>query len=483
VITGLIGYAAGLALAAWIQTLLPTVLPADFPRVESIRIDPMVVAFAVGISVIASLLFGCLPALQARRLNLVSSIAEDGSAPAGGGRSKTARARAWIMAAQVAIAALLLVGASLLIRSFNALIDVDRGFDVRHVLTARLPMPSALFTDQRRAQIVEGVLTRLQGVPGIVHAASTTVLPLTGADAMLGFELPPPPDSGQRPISVRAGLRTVSTDYFKALGVRVIEGRGFDAADTRASLPVVVINREFARQYLNNSALGRVLPAAFERDRPGWQVVGVVDNILPRNISESVQPEIFVPSSQLTSGVTSVDPSIVVRTARDPVALATVLRDVVRQQDPHVAVDSVMTMEARLMQNLARPRLFAVVLGGFAFFALVIAAVGLFGVLSYSVAQRSREIGVRAALGAQRRDLIGLVLRQGAAVTAAGLAAGLAGAFVLSRSLSRLLYGVSPADPVTFLAVPAILFVVAAIACFIPARRAASVDPLLVLRR
>ena len=483
IITGLIGCAAGLLLAAWIQTLLPTVLPADFPRVESIRIDPLVVAFAVGISVIASLLFGCLPALQARRLNLVASIAEDGSAPVGGGRSRTARARAWIMATQVAIAAVLLVGASLLIRSFNALIAVDRGFDVQNVLTARLPMPSALFTNQRRAQIVDGVLTRLQNVPGIVHAASTTVLPLSGTDAMLGFELPPPPNSGQQPISVRAGLRTVSTDYFKALGVRVIEGRGFDPTDTRASLPVVVINREFARQYLNNAALGRVLPAGFEPDRPEWHVVGVVENILPRNVNDAVQPEVFVPSSQLTSGVSGADPTIVIRTSREPVALASVLRDVVRQQDSNVAVDSVMTMEARLMQNLARPRLFAVVLGGFACFALAIAAVGLFGVLSYSVAQRSREIGVRAALGAQRGDIVVLVLRQCAAVTATGLVVGMAGAFVLSRSLSRLLYGVSPADPFSFLAVPVVLFAVAAIACFVPARRAASVDPLRVLRR
>ena len=483
VVTGLIGCAGGLLLAAWLQALLPSVLPADFPRLDTITIDPFVVAFAVGISIIASLLFGCLPALQARRLNLVTSIAEDGSAPVGGGRSRTARARALIMAGQVAIATVLLVGASLLIRSFNALIAVDRGFDVHNVLTARLPMPSALFTGQRRAQVLDSVLTRLRSVPGIVHSGSTTVLPLTGTDAMLGFELPPPPNSGQQSVSIRAGLRTVSTDYFRALGVRVIEGRGFEATDTRASLPVVVINREFARQYLNNKGLGRVLPAALEEDRPEWHVVGVVENILPRNLTDSVQPEVFVASSQLTTGVSGVDPTIVVRTVRDPVAMVSVLREIVREQDPNVALDSVMTMEARLLQNLARPRLFAIVLAGFAFFALAIAAVGLFGVLSYSVAQRAREIGVRSALGAQRRDIVGLVLRQGVVVTVGGLAVGMAAAFVLAQSLSRLLYGVSAADPVSFIMVPAILFVVASVACIVPARRAASVDPIQVLRR
>jgi putative ABC transport system permease protein len=247
------------------------------------------------------------------------------------------------------------------------------------------------------------------------------------------------------------------------------------------SLPVV-INREFARQYLNDKALGRVLPAAFEPGRPQWHVVGVIENILPRNLDERVQPEMFVSSSQLPSGMSGVDPTIVVRTMREPVALASVLREIVREQDSSIALDSVMTMEARLLQNLARPRLFAVVLAGFAFFALAIAAVGLFGVLSYSVAQRSREIGVRAALGAQRRDIVALVLKQGAVVTVGGLIAGMAGSFVLAQSLSRLLYGISPADPVSFLTVPAILFAVASLACVVPARRAASVDPLQVLR-
>jgi putative ABC transport system permease protein len=483
VITGLVGCAGGLLLAFWLHRFLPVVLPADFPRVKDIAIDPQVILFAVGISVIASLLFGCLPALQARRMNLVASIAEDGTAPVGSGRSRTSRARASIMAGQVAIAVVLLVGASLLIRSFNALVSVDRGFDVQNILTARVPMPSAAYNAQRRAQVIEGILNRMREVPGVSYAAWTSVLPLTSTDAMLGFELPPPPDSGRQPVSVRAGLRIVSADYFRALNVRVIEGRGFDAGDTRASQPAVVVNREFARQYLDGRPLGRLLPAGLENDRPEWRVVGVVENILPRNLDDKIQPELFVPSSQLTSGISSAAPALVIRTVAEPAAVASILRGIVREQDRSVALESVMTMEARLLQNLARPRLFAVVLAFFAFFALTIAGVGLFGVLSYSVAQRSREIGVRAALGAQRSDLVGLVVKQGAVVTAGGLLLGLGGAWLLARSVSRLLYGVSPADPFSFIAVPSILAVVAIGACVVPAKRAASVDPLDVLRR
>ena len=480
---GLTGGALGVAGAFWLHRALPSLLPADFPRVSEVALDLRVLTFALAISVVSSIAFGLLPALGARRTNLVESLSEDGLAPVGAfSRTKTARARSLIMAGQVAVASVLLVGASLLIRTFVSLMNVDRGYDVTNVLTAQLPMPDATFTPERRAQILDRLLERAAASPGVVSAALTTVLPLTPMDALMAFTMPPSPVTGQR-AQVQTGMRTVSPSYFAALGMRVVEGRPFTDADTVSSLPVVVVNRAFANRYLDGRAVGRELPLGLDEgggDRR-WQVVGVVEDVRMRNMTDPPQPEMFV-SSRQRRGMRTSNPTIVIRTSGDPHRFVAELRHLVAEQDATLVPDSVFTMDERLLQNLARPRLYAIMLGGFAAFALAIAGVGLFGVLSYGVAQRSREIAVRSALGARPAQIVRMVVRQGLAIAIGGIAVGMIAAVVLSESLGTFLYGVTSHDALTFVSVPLVLLAVTAIACFVPARRAARLEPLRVLR-
>jgi putative ABC transport system permease protein len=483
VLIGAVGGLLGLAVAIALQQTLPTLLPPDFPRVADIGLDWRVFAFAFTVSLGASLAFGLLPALQARRVDLVTALAQGGAPTAGTyGRTQTARIRTVIMAGQVAIACILIVGASLLVRSFRAMVAFDRGFDTANILTARVPLPDESFTAQRRAELVDRILQRLRSMPDVVSAAMTTVLPFGSADALMGFRLPPPRGSGDEPRQVQTAVRTVTSDYFKVVGMRINEGRGFAPTDSAAAPSILVVNREFARRYLDNKAPGTKLPLPLHDGRNEWEIVGVVDDARTRSVLEGAQPELFVCLCQLPSGLVGADPLIAVRTRADAARFAPSLRQVIREIDSSIALDAMLTMDQRLMGNLARPRLYAVVLAGFATFALLIAGVGLFGVLSYSVAQRAREIGVRSVLGARPTDIIGLVVREGLVITAAGLTVGMIVSALLARSMSAFLFGIVPHDTATFVAVPVVLLAVAALACAMPARRASRLDPLQVLK-
>jgi predicted permease len=490
---GLLGGAAGLFLSWLIEGVLPSVLPADFPRVTAIALDSTVVLFALLASIVASLVFGILPALRARRLNLVESLAEDATAPVGAGsRTSVARARALIMAGQIAIACVLLVGASLLGRSFYALLTADRGYDPSGILTARVSLPGALFTPERRYAILDQVLGRVGAMPTVLDAAFTSELPLTSGGSTSAFRIKSrgvdPVDGlrAGRPVSVQASPRIVSPHTFAALGMRVIEGRSFTEADTDASQPVVVVNRAFARQYLGGAALGRLLPMGAgyrsDSDTVDAAIVGVVEDVRYPSSARATQPEIFYSYRQLKGQLIVPVVTMLVRTSGDPTALAATLRTAVREADANLVPDAIVTMEARLLTTLARPRLYAILLAGFATFALVIAAVGLFGVLSYTIALRSRELAVRTALGARQTDIVRLVLRQALGVTVAGLVAGMLASVMLTKTIATQLYGVTPYDGLTFVIVPIVLTVVAMIACIAPARRAARLDPLGALR-
>ena len=481
---GLAGGLAGILLAYWLHDLLPSVLPVNFPRSEAVSIDAPVLAFALGAALVAGVVFGVLPALMARRLNLVATLVEDSLAPVGGGqRSGIGRARALIMAGQVAMTAVLLVGASLLSRSFVAMLTVDRGYEPRNLLTATLPLPAQSFTGPQRAALLDVVVERLAHLPGVRAAAVSNVLPLINADMVAGFQMRSP-RMRAGVIDVHAALRLVSPGYFDALGMHMVEGRALAESDTRTSLPAIVVNREFVRRYLEGSALGARIPVGAEDGQAGAgsEVVGVVENVKQRDATDAPQPEIFQSYRQLSAGVETDTPYIVLRSTVDPASLVPALRNLVREQQPTLAFDDVMTMEERLSTSLAEPRLYAVVLSAFAGFALLISGMGLFGVLSYNVAQRSREIGVRAALGARPLAIVFLVLRQGMGPTSVGLIVGLGAAFGLARYAGTLLFGVRARDPFSFIAVPALLLVVALVACYVPARRAARVDPLKVLR-
>jgi len=481
---GVAGGVAGLLLAGALIRFLPSILPAGFPRLDLIAVDLRVGAFALLLSLGTGVVFGLLPIWQAHRLDLAASLAEGGPAPAGGrGRTRLARARGLIMAGQVAIACVLLVGAALLGRSFVALLQADRGFDAANVLTAGLSMPTDSFTPVRRAQLLSALLERLRGPAQIRHAAVSNTLPLTPGEALMAFRIPAR-DGASAAIEAQAMVRTVSPGYFEALGVPVLEGRGFTDADTASSQPVIVVNRTFADRYLDSAPIGRDLPvnASGGNNAPPSVVVGLVGDVRHRGAMDPPQPELYFCYLQSSQGYGSSEAYLTMRTAGDPASLGPTLRALVREQDDTLAIESVMTMSDRVWSSLQEPRLYALLLGGFAFFALAIAAVGLFGILSYSVSQRTREIGVRTALGATPAAIVRLVVLQGLAVTAAGGAAGLLASFWLARTIGAFLYGVSSHDAVSFVAVPLVLLLMALSACAVPARRAAQVDPQRALR-
>jgi putative ABC transport system permease protein len=487
IVVGLGGGLLGVIGARLLIGLLPVILPADFPRVSDITIDwPVAVAASVA-TLAAIAVCGLAPALQGRRLDLVQSLADDSLAPVGGGvRSPAARVRAVIMAAQIAVACILLIGAGLLGRSLQSLVNVDRGYDPKHLLTARLPLPSGV-TYGKSGALLQEISDRLRALPGVTQTSFGNALPLVSAGGLIGLNvrLPRDPSIVAR---VQTLHRTVDPEYFAAMGLRLRAGRLLADSDTATSQPVLVVNKSFADQYLGTDPIGRRLPLSLYRQAE-WEVVGVVDDMKQGGLqtggfvatADAGQPEMF--SSYRQFGEMRLDSAFfVARTAGDPSGLAPAVRAIVREQTPALVLDSVMTMEDRLMSSLSRPRAYALVLAGVALFALVIAAVGLFGVLSYSVAQRSREIGVRTALGAQASDILSLVLRSGMVITAGGLAAGLVASALLAGFLSKILYGVSPFDAVTFTAVPVSLVCVALLACAAPARRATRIDPIRALR-
>ena len=471
---GLLGGAAGLALAALMHASVPTLLPADFPRIDDLAFDRRIQLFAIAVSVVAGLGCGLLPALHAGRRDVAHALVEDSLATVGGGlRTGTARARAGIMTAQVAIACVLLVGALLLIRSLNAMIHANVGYDGTNVLSAQLILADRLFSDERRLQVVQDIVNRLAAT-GVTRAAAATALPFTGAEMLTSF---PVKTRDGAMLQVQAGSRHVTPGYFAALGQRLVEGRDFTPPDGTAGQKVAIVNREFSRKYLEGRALGWTLPGA---DNAGVAIVGVVEDTVRSSISDPAQPDVYFPMGQ--QPLYASDIHLVIRTADEPTAIVPALRSVVRQAAPAAPLESIMTMEDRVSASLAKPRLYAVLLGTFAGFALAIAGVGLFGVLSYGVAQRGREIGVRSALGAQRRDIVALVVRQSMAIAGAGVAIGLLASLWLTTALQRFLYGVAPHDGVSFAAVAAVLLIVAALASVVPARRAARVDPVKVLR-
>ena len=481
---GTIGGAAGLMLAWLAHGSLPAVLPGDFPQRTALAIDTVVVLFAAAMTAGTAVLFGLAPAVSLRGMNVAAALADDGSNTFGAA-VRTARGRAAIMTAQVAIACVLLVGASLLGRSFIALVQFDRGFDPSHALTAMVPLPNTLYTPERRFEIVDRLLARLSTHPAIAHVGFTSELPLTrgGSTAVTRMR---PRSGGGEIIDAQFSPRIVSPGYFGAVGMRVVEGRVFAETDTDTAPTVVVVNRAFARQYLSGGALGFELPVvgynAPDGQSPTSTVIGVVDDVrylAPRAVS---QPEIFYSLRQLRGQVRAPVAHVMVRTAGDPAALAPEIRTALREVDANLVPEGVATLHDRVLTSLARPRLYAIVLTGFAMVALAIAAVGLYGVLSYNVAQRSRELALRTALGAARGDIARLIVRQAALVLVIGLAAGLVASWLLSRLIAAQLHGVGSSDPLTFVVVPLLLLAVAAVACIAPARRAVRLDPLKVFR-
>ena len=475
VVLSLVGAVLGTVLAAWAQAALVRLAPVGLPRVPT-GIDLTVLGFTTAIAVLAGLLFGTAPALQAARENAASDLKDAGSRGSAGRR--TGRVRDVLAGAQVAIALVLLVGATLLLRSFAALSTVDTGIDTRNLLTFDLVLTGQRAEYQaRQVSFYDEVLRDIAQLPGVVATGAAVTLPIGGDDfaAPVEIEGRPAAAPGQEP---RVGYQVVTPGYFAAMGIPFSDGRDFRASDVRTSQAVVLVNETFARQHWpGTSAIGRRVRIAAPDD-PWRTVVGVVSDIRHLGPATPPRPEIYQPHTQRSFPFMA----FVVRTSGDPARAVPAIRAAVARLDPAQPVSGVATMEEHIGRALSRPRIIATLVGAFGALALVLAVVGTYGVTAYGVAQRSREIAIRSALGADRRSIVRAVLRHVLLVAGGGAAAGLLLAFATVRALAGLLYEVSPLDLATFGAVPVLLLVTALAAGALPARKAANVSPLGALR-
>jgi predicted permease len=467
------GLAAGLVLATFIVDALPVLAPADFPRLEAVALDRRVVAVSILATVIVTAIAGLLPAWRGSRAALALTMKDDDGRSAG---LSSARLRSGLLIAEAALALVLAVGASLLLRSVDRLARVDGGYEPMNVLVANVRLTGAGDEPAAKAAFVDAVVARLRRVPGVVHAGAGNMVPFGGATYLSAFSLPGAGPAGER-VLARAASNVVTAGFGDALGLKLVEGRLFTASDPTSGGPLIV-SETFARTYLRDGrpVVGRPFPIRLrEGKQPAGTIVGVVRDIRPEGPRSEPRAEIY----QLAGSDVGIrrDITLAVRTAGDPLAAARPLRDIVRDADPGAAVTQVGTLADSLSASIAAPRFFATVLGAFATLALTLAAIGLYGVLSYSVTLRRRELGIRAALGASRRDLLALVVRQGLIATAAGLAVGLGLAVVAARLMRSLLFGIEPIDLPSFAASSALLLAVALAACLVPARRAAASDP------
>jgi len=478
-LVGFAGGAGGLALAAGLHAAAPALLPADFPRAADIVLDGRMVALTAALALGASLVMAVVPVLQARQVDLASALTEGGLAPLGGHlRTPVVRLRSAVMAGQVAVTLVLLVGALLLGRSFISLVQVDRGYDPSHLLTARLTLD-----ERSRPAIAEAIVARLRTLPGVRAAAFGGAAPFMPGGAMLGLTLDASASGADQPEPrrVSADFQVVSPGFVEALGMRVLEGRTFSETDSATSEAVLMVNAAFAREYLAGDAIGRSLPLEALGLSDG-RIIGIVADVAASDVSAATTPLILASSRQVAGSFGVADVKIVVRTDDDPEALVPMLRSMARDLAPTAPLDQVMTMEDRLASSLARPRLYALLLGGFSGFALLIAAVGLFAVLSHAVNERRREMGVRLALGATPAGLLRLVLRDGLRLTAAGALGGTVAAWLMARSVESLLFGVAARDVTSYALGLVIVTAGAVLACAGPALRASRVDPIRVLR-
>lgn len=473
--------ALGLAIAAALCQALPSLLPADLPRIDALTVDARGAAVALALTVLVSVIAGLAPSALSKPALLAGALTEESGAPIGAAfRTRVGRLRAAIIVGQVAIACVLLAGGALLARSFNAMVQADRGYDPSGLLTAKLTFPDNHGSDGiEQVRVLETLDERLRSMPGVVRVAFGNGLPLVSQGFAFGQVIPAPHDPTQK-VQVSATWRLVSSEYFEALGMRLRAGAPLAHDLPIAGVAPIVVNQSFAREYLGPVPVGQRLRLGLS-SRPEWEVVGVVDDVQQGSVGEPTRPEFFLSYRDLPDRI-PFDPMLLIRFTDDRIVDADTLRAMVRELNPAVVVDSIVTMEDRVMTSLAKPRAYAVVLGGLAALALAIAAVGLFGVLSYTIAQRTREIGVRIALGAQRRDIARLVFRQVAITVGLGVAIGVMVTAVGAGSLSTFLYGIVPHDPMSFAGAILGIVVVTALACAVPLRRALTVDPIRALR-
>jgi putative ABC transport system permease protein len=471
-----LGGVVGVVLAYWGVRSLVASLPANVPRADEIRVDGVVLAFTAGLAVLTGLVFGIVPAWKTASGNVQDSLRQEGRGTAGPAHH---RVRNTLVVAEIALALILLVGAGLLVRSFVRVLAADAGFQARGVLTASLPVPSSRFPDNaKRVAFVQRLMEGLRSVPGVKDASAA--LPLLGGwQSSFMLEGRPEPPPGHSP---SADITRVTPEYFRSMGLRVVEGRVFTDQDGAQSTPVAVVDETFARtHYAGESVLGKRLRFGGHAtpDTEWLEIVGVVGHVKNYGVDQPSRVEVYLPYYQdtVTGGLI-----LIVRTEKDAASLAPSLRAAVRAADPDLPLYAVRTLEELVSDRTAQRRLSVMLIGVFAAVALLLAAVGIYGVMSYAVAQRTQEIGIRMALGAEREHILRMVLRHGTLMALSGIGLGLLAAFALARLITTLLFQVSATDPPTFSVVPLVLIVVALVACYVPARRATRVDPLVALR-
>jgi len=479
---------AGGMLGLWLARVAVHALirayPTSVPRMSEIGIDLSVLLFSLGVSVATAVLFGLAPLAQGRMNGLVTAFKE------GGGRGASGAGRHYIrrtlVVVEVALAVMLVIGAGLLIRTVYNLTSVDAGFDRSRLVTFSMTLPMATSEPDTRAHAYQRVLDRLRAAPGVQGTTVMSGLPPNRPPDTIATQIENYTASDGRPVEAIDYYQFVMGDYFETMGVPIVAGRGFEQTDIASQGKVVVVNETLAnRIWKGQNPIGhRLRPnlsGAIGASDDAWHtVIGVARDVKQRGVEQSAGAELYVSLDQL--GISPATMNVVLRTTLPPAALSGTIERLVREVDPAVPIVRLRDMESVFAESIRRPRLLARLLGTFAGLALLLAAVGTYGVVSYMVTQRRREIGIRIALGAARSSVIALVMKQGLQATIIGVIVGLAGAFGVSRLMASLLFGVEPTDAATMAAVIATITIVATIACWLPAWRASRVDPNVVLR-
>jgi putative ABC transport system permease protein len=469
----LVGAGLGLLLAIWIGDAIGALGAKQIPRADQIAVDGRVLGFTFLLSLITGVVFGLAPALQASRTELNESLKEGGRSEKGSGSH---RLRSALVVAEVALSLMLLIGAGLMIKSFWKLQQVDPGFDPQNLLSFQITLPASRYAERpERSIFYQQVLEKISTLPGVKAAAVVNHPPFSGGRGISGFKIEGRPEPTSIADTPLADYRVISPDYLRMMGIPVLQGRPFAESDGKDAPLVAIINRAFADRFFpNTDPLGRRIGAGDE-----WlTIVGVVGNVKQSGLDAESATHVYVSYLQMPVSRTG----LLVRTASDPLSFVSAIRGQILTIDRDQPIYNVNTMSGLISESVAPRRLNLLLLGAFALVALALASVGIYGVISYSVSQRTREIGIRVALGAQRRDVLKLIIGQGMALALAGVALGIAGSIALTRIMSGLLFGVSATDPATFAAIALLLAAVALLACFLPARRAMKVDPMIALR-
>ena len=474
-ILSLAGGLLGLLLAFWGTDALMALTPDNIPRLNEVGVDARVFGFTLAVSLVTGIFFGLIPAIHASKPDLNEALKEGSRGAMGSSAGK--RTRNVLVAVEVALSLVLLIGAGLMIKSFARLQQMNLGFNPEKVLAVTLTLSNSRYPEERQqAAFFQETLNRLQSLPGVQSAGATTALPLTlelsGSDFRI--EGHPEPEAGKELI---IHTRSVSPGYFGTLGIRLLKGRDFSDRDKSDAPRTAVINSELARIYfLNEDPLGKRI--TFDDGQSWISIVGVIGDVKQLGLDSSAKPEVYFPYLQ----VSEPSMSLVARTVSDPLSLAAAVKNQIQTIDKDLPIDEAKTMQQLLAESISGRQFNMLLLTIFALVALVLAVVGIYGVMSYTVTQRRHEIGIRVAIGAQSRDVFRMVIGQGMRLAIIGVAFGLVGAFGLTRLMTSMLFGVEPTDPATFVTIAVLLTVVALVACYIPGRRATKVNPLVALR-